>query len=261
MLNVFKRLFQKKHPAHEAGLLQNVDDLERRNNDKTIDKNCFYDALTEIVFSRSLSENATCVDVGCHQGAILDKMMAYAGRGKFYAFEPLPHLFEGLKERYQHHKNVTLYNTALSDTVGKSSFNYVITNPGYSGLIKRRYDRPEEQDTEITVETDLLDNLLKDDSVDLIKVDVEGAEEKVLLGAKQIIKRDKPLIIFEHGLGGADCYGTTPEGIFDLLVDECGLTIMLLNDYLKKRSPLTRTGFCDQYYNGINYYFLACAAQ
>ena len=260
MFNMFKRLFQKKHPAHEKRVLQNVDDLERRNNDKTIDKNYFYDALTEIVFSRFLPEDATCVDVGCHQGAILDKMMEYAEKGKFYAFEPLPHLFEDLKKRYQDHENVTVYNTALSDTVGKSSFNYVITNPGYSGLIKRRYDRPEEQDTQITVETNLLDNLVKDDSVDLIKVDVEGAEEKVLLGAKGIIARDKPLIIFEHGLGGADCYGTTPEAIFDLLVTECGLTIMLLNDYLKNRPPLTKSGFCDQFYNGLNYYFLACPA-
>jgi FkbM family methyltransferase len=184
-------------------------------------------------------------------------MAKYAPSGKFYAFEPLPHLFEYLKKNFGHNRDISLFNIALSDSAGESSFNHVISNPGYSGLVKRRYDRPDEQDTRITVRTDLLDSLIGDARIDLIKIDVEGAELQVLRGGKETIKRNKPFIIFEHGLGGADCYGTTPEDVYDLLCDFCGLKLTLLNRYLRNREPLSRSEFCEQFHRGLNYYFLA----
>lgn len=68
-----------------------------------------------------------------------------------------------------------LSDVALSDAKGTSSFNYVISNPAYSGFVKRRYDRPHEADTTITVRTNLLDDLIDPgDHVSVIKVDVEG---------------------------------------------------------------------------------------
>src|SRR5690606_22337388 len=104
-----------------------------------------------------------------------------------------------------------------------ASFNYVVSNPSYSGLVKRKYDRPDEKDTTIEVETDLLDNVLPDDyKPTLIKIDVEGGELRVLEGAKSIIAKTKPVIIFEHGIGASDMYGATPEQVFTLLAD-CGL--------------------------------------
>jgi hypothetical protein len=47
---------------------------------------------------------------------------------------------------------------------------------------------------------DTLDNVINRDkikNVKLIKIDVEGAESDVLRGAKKILKRDHPRIIFE----------------------------------------------------------------
>lgn len=37
----------------------------------------------------------------------------------------------------------------------------------------------------------------KDDKIDLIKIDVEGYEYKVLLGAKETLKKYNPVIIIE----------------------------------------------------------------
>jgi hypothetical protein len=56
----------------------------------------------------------------------------------------------------------------------------------------------------------------------MIKIDVEGAELLLIRGARETIAKNKPVIVFEHGLGGADSYGHTPEQVFDLLID-CGL--------------------------------------
>jgi len=223
----------------------------------TIDKNVFYNSLTDLIFRKILKDTSTCVDVGCHRGSILQIMMKYSANGKFFAFEPLPQQYKYLQEIYGNSKGVSVYNIALSDIAGESSFNYVISNPEYSGLIKRSYDRPTEEDTQITVKTDLMDNLLTDVKIDLIKVDVEGAELQVFRGAKELIKRDKPAIIFEHGLGAADCYGTTPEDVYDLLNGYCGLDINLLDGFLVKKQPLSKSAFCEQFYKGLNYYFMA----
>jgi hypothetical protein len=40
--------------------------------------------------------------------------------------------------------------------------------------------------------------------VDLIKIDVEGMEEEVLVGAEETIRRTKPYLIVEHYKLGAD---------------------------------------------------------
>ena len=224
-----------------------------------IDKNTYYDRLTELVMKRVLEPTSVCIDVGCHEGSILRLMMKYAPNGTFFAFEPIPHLHEKLKERFKH-QNVQIYDLALSDSKGTSSFNYVITNPGYSGLKKRRYDRPHEEDTQIEVKTELLDTVLSHEEVgriSFIKIDVEGGELQVMRGAQTLISRDKPIIVFEHGLGASEYYGTKPEDVFDLLCNTCGLRISLLSNWLRGKPSLDLEALRDQYYHGRNYYYIA----
>jgi Methyltransferase FkbM domain len=146
----------------------------------------------------------------------------------------------------------------LSDAKGSSTFNYVISNPAYSGLVKRRYDRPHEDDRTIIVRKNLLDALIDPgDRVSVIKIDVEGAELQVLRGAAKTIRRDRPLVVFEHGLGAADFYGTNPEDVYDLLCGECGLSISLLHRYLLGHDVLSRSAFREQFERSSNYYFVA----
>ena len=215
-----------------------------------------YDPLTRLVIAREVGNNACCVDVGCHSGDILDMMLEYAPGGEFYCFEPIPDLAAGLRAKYRDDR-IRIFDIALSDRAGSSSFNYVLTNPGYSGLRKRSYDNPDERDRSITVRTDTMDRILGEAKVDFIKVDVEGAELQVLRGGKGVILRDKPTIVFEHGLGAADCYGTTPEQIYALLVGECGLHLYCLHEFLDDLGELTESRFCELFYTGAHYYFLA----
>jgi FkbM family methyltransferase len=219
--------------------------------------NDFYDTLTYQVLEMSLSAKSICVDVGCHEGLVLTTMMKLAPEGKFYAFEPIPEMLEDLKSRFPS-PPVTFSGVALSNQAGVVSFNHVVSNPGYSGLRKRTYDRPDETDRTISVQTDLLDNLVPEtDHVGVIKVDVEGAELQVFQGAVGTIKRCRPVIVFEHGLGAADCYGTRPNQIYDLLCGECRLNISLLQNWLDKGKPLTRKGFEEQFDQRKNFYFIA----
>ena len=224
-----------------------------------IDEDCYTNRLTELVLRRVLTATSTCVDVGAHRGLILRLFMKYAPRGRFLAFEPVPELFRQLSSELAA-ENVHVFGVALSDATGPSPFNYVLTNPGYSGLRKRRYDREGERETEITVETDTLDRVLAREGVgrvDALKVDVEGAEYLVFRGAVGCLERDRPFVLFEHGLGAADCYGNGPEDVFELLCDRCGLHISSLAGWLRGRPPLDRRALCERYYSGAEYFFLA----
>jgi len=47
----------------------------------------------------------------------------------------------------------------------------------------------------------------------------------VFEGGIETIRRHKPTILFEHGKGGADHYGTSPRDIYALLVEDAGLRL------------------------------------
>ena len=216
-----------------------------------------YDRQTNRIIARVCKSGSNCIDIGAHKGEVLDAILKYAPQGTHYAFEPIPDLYNGLKAKYQNRPNCKILDIALSNQKGTSSFNYVISNPSYSGLKKRKYDRDNEQDTMITVQTDRLDNVLPDNlNIDLIKIDVEGGEMLVLEGAVNTIKRTKPVIIFEHGLGASDFYDSSPVKLFDLL-SGCGLKISLMKDWLSNKPALTQEQFKAIYDKNSDYYFVA----
>lgn len=220
-----------------------------------LSRNHGYDLQTRKVISRVCRTDSNCVDVGCHKGEVLDLMLAAAPKGHHYGFEPIPAMYEELKLRYAGKAEIS--SVALSSTQGNSTFNHVVSNPAYSGLIKRSYDRPDEKDTTITVKTDLLDNVLpKEFQVDLIKIDVEGGELGVLKGSQETIRRCRPTIIFEHGLGASDHYGTRPEMVFALL-DGLDMNVNTMKRWLHGERALSQVEFKQQFETGKNYYFIA----
>ena len=220
-------------------------------------RNQRYDRQTQRVVKKVCKPGSNCIDVGCHKGEILDLFLENAPRGTHFGFEPIPDLFNGLVEKYAGKPNCRLFDLALSDKTGTSGFNYVVSNPSYSGLLKRDYDHPNEQDTQITVKTERLDDLLPPDMrIDLVKIDVEGGELLVLRGAVRTLARCKPVVIFEHGLGASELYGASPEQVYDLLA-QCGLRVSLMSRFLKNAPPLSREAFCGHYYGKKNYYFIA----
>lgn len=220
-------------------------------------KNQQYDRLTNKIIKKVCKEDTNCIDVGAHKGEVLDIILKYAPNGVHYAFEPIPDMVGNLKQKYRSRPGCHIVELALSDKKGSSTFNYVISNPSYSGLIKRRYDRPNETDTTIEVKTDRLDDILPPAyRPGLIKIDVEGGEMLVLEGAKETISKYKPVIIFEHGLGASDFYGSTPDKLFDLMTN-CAMKISTLKNWLAGKPSLSQTEFRELYKNNTEYYFIA----
>lgn len=229
-----------------------------------MDLNADYDLQAEQIMAKTLMKDSSCIDIGSHAGSFVDLFLKYAPQGQHFAFEPLPDLCRGLRAKYSKNSNVAVVEAALSDADGTASFTHVVSNPGYSGLRERRYDRPTEELRKIVVPVRRLDDVVPNTiRVRLIKIDVEGAELQVLRGAKETLRRSRPVVIFEHGLGAADCYGTTPADVYGLLCTELGLGIHLMERWLMNSDEpaLSCDEFHDEFASGRNFYFMAISEE
>lgn len=214
-------------------------------------KNWCYDRQTFEVMRRILKPDSCFVDVGAHTGQILRQAVALAPAGKHWAFEPLPYMAENLKAEFP---SVSVSNIALSEASGMVEFGHDIDMPGRSGMKRTPMDAGHKFER-FTVPTETLDSIVTG-RTDMIKIDVEGAELLVFRGARETIANNKPIIVFEHGLGGADSYGHTPEQVFDLLTDY-GMKLSTMKSWLAKEAPFTRDQVCDHFYSGKDFYFMA----
>lgn len=220
-------------------------------------KNIHYDRLTLKILDKVLKRHSNCIDIGCHKGEILEEILKRAPLGKHMAFEPIPFFYQQLKEKFKS-ENVEVFDVALSDSAGKTTFNYVVDAPAYSGIKKRDYKIKEPHIEKLTVKLEMLDHILpKDYRLDFIKLDVEGAEFNVLKGAEKTLKKYAPVVIFEFGLGASNYYNVKPSDFFSFLCSTCNYQLFLLDSFLKNKSPLTEEKFIEVYQNKKEYYFIA----
>jgi len=169
-----------------------------------------------------LEPDSDCLDIGAHEGAVLQEIVRLAPGGRHVAWEPLPAFARRLRGAFP---SVEVREAALSDEAGDRPFAYVVAEPGWSGFQARPTPQASPVET-ITVRCERLDDALPDGVRPvLIKVDVEGAEEQVLLGATETVRRYRPVIVFEHGFGSADHYGTTPNRIHAIFTSWLGYEI------------------------------------
>jgi FkbM family methyltransferase len=201
----------------------------------------------------SLAPDANCIDIGAHRGAVLGEMLRVAPSGHHIAFEPLPHLCELLRSTFP---QVDVHQAALSNHEGESSFAYVHgAAEGWSGLLYRPVPTGEHPEVEqITVRLEVLDRVIDPDyGPAVIKIDVEGAEQQVLEGALGTLRRHRPIVIFEHGSGSAETYGTSPADIHNLLTGEAGFRIFDLDGL----GPYPLADFERTFYSGEQVNFVA----
>jgi FkbM family methyltransferase len=218
-------------------------------------RNLEYDRLTLKILHQHVGNGTNCIDVGCHKGEILEVMLHLSPQGRHFAFEPIPPMFEALRQKFGDRCTILPY--ALSDTEGSTTFNFVRNAPAYSGMKKRSYAVAEPDIEQIEVQLRRLDDLIPNDvHIGLIKIDVEGAEMGVLRGAKELLKRDRPLVIFECGLGASEFYGTTPQDVHAFFA-EVGMGIHTLRDFIADRPTMPLEQFVEVFNANSDYYFVA----
>jgi len=193
-----------------------------------------------VLLEAVLGRDSNCVDVGAHGGRFLDLFLEFAPDGEHYAFEPIPLMADGLRRRYP---RVKVLETALGDESGETDFYIARRMKAWSGLRKQPYPSGEVPDV-IRVRIERLDTALPAAySPALIKIDVEGAEMEVLEGAAGVLKRARPVVIFEHAKIHNTEYDTDPGRIFGLLEEDLGMDIYTLD----LRGPLSMERLEDIY--------------
>jgi FkbM family methyltransferase len=150
-------------------------------------------ALREVV-----QEGFVAIDIGAHVGFYALVLARLVGpRGRVIAFEPLPSNFRVLEEntRLNACDHVLPVNRAILDRSCSLEVTTLADNP-LSGSISLFENRTGEA---VLVEGISLDDFLgeKTDRVDFIQMDVEGAEDLVLAGARKTIELHHPIILVE----------------------------------------------------------------
>ena len=224
-----------------------------------MDLNQLYDMQTIEVMKRVLAHDSNAIDIGCHRGSMLTEILNIAPDGRHFAFEPLPDMFAHLKADFGANLHVSLHNLALSENSGSVTFQHVVTNPGYSGLRKRRYDRDNEQIVEIKVRTERLDDIiLRDIDIRFIKIDVEGAELGFCAVQSILSAAVSPLLFLSMDSGRRTVMARHLR-MFLIFWCDCGLHCFTMELWLANagKNRLERADFCDEFRSGRNYYFLA----
>ena len=221
----------------------------------TRSKNSLYDYQTIRLMRRVLRSDSVAIDVGAFQGGMLRHLFRLAPQGRHLAFEPVPERAARLQVAFP---GATVHACAVGDAPGQATFFEGLEHPALSGLRRRAKVLPHEPVREIHVPIDTLDRRVPPDrSIAFVKVDVEGGELGVFRGGIETLRRNRPVIVFECGLGGADYFNTKPQDVFDFMGSEVGLKISLLGDWLAGKQPLSRDAFVDQFENRLNFYFVA----
>lgn len=216
-------------------------------------KNAAYDSQLNKVMKRVLKPDSVCVDGGANKGMVLQQMSEIAPRASHYAFEPIPDLYERLRQQFPHHH---VRPQALGDSPGTANFKHVTNAPAYSGLRERNYYGMPAAVREIPVEVDTLDRIIPAGTpISFIKLDLEGGEYHALRGGAELIRQQKPVIAFEAGEGSTACYGVTPEMLFSLITDGLGLQLSTMARWLAGSPGFRLQDFLEAY--ETDFFFLA----
>jgi FkbM family methyltransferase len=169
------------------------------------------------VLAAGLRGEGTYVDIGTNRGQVLREAIRIAPRGRHVAFEPIPSLAAELARTFP---DVDCRTKALGARAETTEFCHYRALDGWSGLRRR----PEISDSRgepelITVEVSTLDAEMAGIDPDVVKIDVEGAEVAVLEGARAVLSRARPLVLFEHSYAAAALYGAQPGAPWEVLTD------------------------------------------
>jgi FkbM family methyltransferase len=187
--------------------MENVGESNLRNSEF---KNKFTrEKLLQLLIGK---DNPIIFDIGAHEGQSILFFSKIFPNASLYSFEPDPHSFQILSNISV--PNLKLENIALSDNIGETSFyrnNISHTNSLFKvnqnskdsiSILNAKSENNESffegLNNEIKVKTTTLDvytKINKINIIDLLKIDVQGAEVKVLNGAISTLETTKCVIL------------------------------------------------------------------
>jgi len=140
--------------------------------------------------SKLIKPNWHFADVGVARGEMTDLLSPLMDKG--YLFEADPSTYSQLEKKYASFDKLTLNNNAVYSEEGFVDFS--VNGEFIGGIAKHTQNKSVES---VKVKTITLDKYFKDKKINLIKIDVEGAEFEVLKGAKELMNSQSPIFQVE----------------------------------------------------------------
>lgn len=152
------------------------------------------------IFQKYLHAGDTAIDVGANLGFVTVLLASLVGmHGKVLSFEPSKPIFLKLTKTIGENRltQVVPYNFACGATSGRAILNKVSSCSGNSSIVSKKVLPGGAEEIEIR-SLDSVEDLWKT-KVKFLKIDTEGFEADVLLGAKRLIAANTPVIYIELG--------------------------------------------------------------
>ena len=181
--------------------------------EKWVDAN-YKHAAEDNFFLDYVKKDSTVIDAGANIGTVTLLLANIVGKnGRVYSIEPHPTTYKYLLEniKLNNFENVTTFNLALGEKNTQVSF---------SDFKSDDQNRILNLKSKLNIKMSKLDDLpIKENTIDLLKIDTIGYEKFVLFGADSLLKKCK---VVQIPIGGAyhkfsDYYGYEFKEILDFL--------------------------------------------
>jgi FkbM family methyltransferase len=182
--------------------------ISSRDRINLIYENYNIDDITKFIIKKS---QPVIFDIGANKGQSIERYKKIFQKSTIHSFEPNIDEINILKEKYQNEKNLFLNNLAVGEKEGNLEFN-INARSGHSSFkelipnttwLKKRSFR-ENVDSEnytskkVNSKIITLDDYVKKnniENIDILKIDTQGYEDKVLQGAQNLIKENRIKLI------------------------------------------------------------------
>jgi FkbM family methyltransferase len=159
------------------------------------------------------------LDIGANIGWYTTLIAKTFPNSACHSFEPHPLIYSALSEnvKVNNLNNVSINNIGLSDSPGTATLNqFAGLGHGHSSIEKVEKKVNNTFDIELTT----LDSYIKENdikNIDLIKIDVEGAELDVLRGSTSMMTKNQPVWVIEMNKETAEKFHHQPQDLLRFL--------------------------------------------
>jgi FkbM family methyltransferase len=212
-----------------------------------------YEVGETAFLEQQVKPDDTCVDIGGNIGYFSLLLTRLASEGEVHVFEPIEENVRLIRASAALNglDFPALNCSAVGDEIGEVQFS-ISEDSAYSSLIDTKR-LPESNKRTVPITTlDSYCNAKGLQRIDVIKIDVEGAEADVVCGASQILSdpsRQPRIVMIELFEPNMRVFGTSPKQVFDALLG-WGYTAYSLKDDTGALQPVT-SGPNDSEYNYI----------
>ena len=179
-------------------------DLKRINPEV---KNLSFDEILK----QNLSQDPLILDVGANKGQTIRRFLDLFDNPTIHAFEPVEEAIQKIRENYSTHRNIFINNHALGDKretknfnishrTENSTFHQFNSNTKWLKTRSRQYNVGVNEYVKKVEKVNIgtIDDYVeknKIEKIDILKMDTEGYEDKVLSGAINTLRENKIKIV------------------------------------------------------------------